>query len=317
MSRPSASGNARQSCGGRDAGASELCFPDGVRKLPRSRGSNRRDRVLMFKPHTIPYVSFAFAMCISAHPALGQSTSTAKPGSPAAPQAAAQTPPSGVPVSQPVGGQKPGVAPHGAAAKSSAVQRPSASQPTSKPKSRLLQVGRKAPKFEAYTLNGATVRFPDDYAGQLVLLHVWASWCPSCARDYPFWVQSQELYGGAGLTLLGISVDYEKHIDADGVRAAMQKRGGTWEVIYDGAEELQRRVLAPSLPTLYLVDGDSGKILAAGEDLRRGRLMATLEKQLSIKFPDHKPASRPSTGALTPQASDSATQPADDSTWRP
>src|SRR6185436_2710725 len=38
-------------------------------------------------------------------------------------------------------------------------------------------VGRKITPFEATTMDGKPVRFPADYAGRIVLLDFWATWC--------------------------------------------------------------------------------------------------------------------------------------------
>ena len=194
-----------------------------------------------------------------------------------------------------------------------AATQPAASQPASapaEPRHKLLPTGRKAPRFDAWTIGGAYVRFPEDYRGQLVLLHFWASWCPSSARDYPFWVKAQDEYGALGLTLLGVSVDYQKNLGPDAVQAAMDKRGGTWDVIYQDAQKLERMYITPALPTLYLVDGDTGKIVDSGDDLRRGRLLPTLQKHLAEKFPDRFPESQPTSQPTSAPATQPTTTPA-------
>lgn len=180
---------------------------------------------------------------------------------------------------------------------------PTTTQPANRPpRIQLLPVGSFAPRFESWTLSGQYVRFPEDYAGQLVLLHLWASWCPSCARDYPVWVKAQEQYGNQGLTLLGVSLDYQRNILPDAVQDAMNKRGGTWEVIYEDAQKLERQLRTPSLPTLYLVDGDTGKILDAGDSLRRGKLLETLARHMHDKFPQRFPATQPTSAPASQPA---------------
>ena len=183
-------------------------------------------------------------------------------------------------------------------------------QPASAASGRLLPVGSPAPKFAATSLSGEAIQFPDDFRGQLVLLHFWASWCPSCARDFPAWVRANEQFNGLGLTILGVSVDRNREIGSGEVLAELTQRGGTWEVIYQDATISKQlsRYPVPSLPTLYLIDGDTGRIVAAGDDLRRGRLLKTLEKHLAAKFPELFPASE-SAQSATPASQPTGSRP--------
>ena len=44
--------------------------------------------------------------------------------------------------------------------------------------------GESAPVFEATALNGDTVGL-QDYAGKVILLNIWATWCPPCRQEMP------------------------------------------------------------------------------------------------------------------------------------
>ena len=222
--------------------------------------------------------------------------------------AAQTTQPARQPASRPVRRQQKPTASQPASMPAANQPTKPASQPAAKQRPPLLPIGSIAPKFEARTLSELEIRFPDDHAGQLVLLHMWASWCPSCGRDYPYWVKAQEEYGDQGLTLLGISLDYKKKIDPVEVQIAMDERGGTWEVVYEGARRIEKLYVTPVLPTLYLIDGDTGRILEAGDNLRRGRIMKTLATHMAEKFPDR--FSMPSTESQpAPDSLPPASQP--------
>lgn len=66
--------------------------------------------------------------------------------------------------------------------------------------------GEPAPEFVLLDTDGNTVML-SDYAGKVLLVNVWATWCPPCRAEIP---DIAELYGDykdKGLAILGISVD--------------------------------------------------------------------------------------------------------------
>ena len=60
--------------------------------------------------------------------------------------------------------------------------------------------------FTMKDMNGADVKFAD-HKGKVVLLNFWATWCPPCKMEIPWFVEFQEQYGGKGFQVLGVSVD--------------------------------------------------------------------------------------------------------------
>jgi len=47
----------------------------------------------------------------------------------------------------------------------------------------------------------------DDFRGKLVLLNVWATWCPPCREEMPTLDRLQEKMGGADFTVVPLSID--------------------------------------------------------------------------------------------------------------
>ena len=60
--------------------------------------------------------------------------------------------------------------------------------------------------FVIKDMNGEDVRLAD-YAGKVVLLDFWATWCGPCKVEIPGFVELQDAYGDQGLVVLGLSVD--------------------------------------------------------------------------------------------------------------
>ncbi len=66
--------------------------------------------------------------------------------------------------------------------------------------------GVQAPDFELATLDGRRVKL-SDYRGKAVLLNFWATWCPPCKIEMPWFVDLQKQYGKDGLVVLGVAMD--------------------------------------------------------------------------------------------------------------
>ena len=66
--------------------------------------------------------------------------------------------------------------------------------------------GVEAPDFSLFTLDGQKVKL-SDYRGKAVLLNFWATWCPPCKVEMPWFVDLQKQYGKDGLVILGVAMD--------------------------------------------------------------------------------------------------------------
>ena len=66
--------------------------------------------------------------------------------------------------------------------------------------------GPPAPDFTLQQMNGDTFRLSDHH-GEVVILNVWATWCPPCRVEIPGFVELQDEYGDRGVTFVGLSVD--------------------------------------------------------------------------------------------------------------
>jgi thiol-disulfide isomerase/thioredoxin len=78
-------------------------------------------------------------------------------------------------------------------------------------------VGLSAPSWTLRTPTGTTVRSAD-FAGKVILLDFWATWCGYCLKEIPDFVALQSEYGPDGFAVVGVSVDDTDDI----VRSFMQ-----------------------------------------------------------------------------------------------
>jgi thiol-disulfide isomerase/thioredoxin len=145
-------------------------------------------------------------------------------------------------------------------------------------------VGKIITTFKATTTDGKEVNFPSDYKGKIVMLDFWATWCGPCMAEVPDLVKTYNENRDKGIEILGISLDQPN--SAEKVKTVTGEKGMTWPQVYDG-QFWQARIAVMyginSIPAAYLVDGDTGEILAAGNSLRGEELASSFKKALEKK----------------------------------
>jgi cytochrome c biogenesis protein CcmG/thiol:disulfide interchange protein DsbE len=73
------------------------------------------------------------------------------------------------------------------------------------PKSLNIPGDNPAPDFSLITLEGDSVKL-SDYAGKIVILDFWATWCPPCRKGIPDLISIQNEFEN-DVTVIGISLD--------------------------------------------------------------------------------------------------------------
>ena len=75
-----------------------------------------------------------------------------------------------------------------------------------------------APEFEAVLSNWSFADLDGGqqnlgkWAGKVVVVNFWATWCPPCMREIPAFVKLQERYGDEGLQFVGIAMDRVENV---------------------------------------------------------------------------------------------------------
>jgi len=119
---------------------------------------------------------------------------------------------------------------------------------------------RPAPAFTATVPGGGVVALAD-FAGQVVLVDFWATWCKPCVKMMPRLQELHTAWSDSGFAVLGVSVD-EGDDRAAKVAQFTAKHGILYPVCVDGGESpawTAYRVKA--VPAMFLVDRQ-GNIVA-------------------------------------------------------
>jgi thiol-disulfide isomerase/thioredoxin len=128
-----------------------------------------------------------------------------------------------------------------------------------------VEVGTEAPGFTATDLQGRPVSL-DDLRGQVVLLNIWATWCPPCREEMPSMQRLHERLGSAGLRIVAVSVDAAPgRIDPSGhaggdVAEFAQRFGLTFPIWRDPSGSVERIYRTTGVPESFVVDR-SGTII--------------------------------------------------------
>jgi cytochrome c biogenesis protein CcmG, thiol:disulfide interchange protein DsbE len=120
-------------------------------------------------------------------------------------------------------------------------------------------LGSRAPSFNAVTLDGAPADI-SDYRGQVVMLNIWATWCPPCVEEMPSLQRLHDALADEDFTVVAVSVDALPGMlssfgqPGGDVAAFVDAFGLRFPVLHDPSGEVQRRYGVPGLPATFIID---------------------------------------------------------------
>jgi peroxiredoxin len=121
--------------------------------------------------------------------------------------------------------------------------------------------GRPAPDFVVTDLQG-NPRSMADYEGMVLLVNIWATWCPPCQEEMPSMQRLREAVPDEDFAILAISVDAPVgEMDLFGreggnLEAFVRERGFTFRVLHDPSGEIQRIYQTTGVPESFVVGRD-------------------------------------------------------------
>jgi cytochrome c biogenesis protein CcmG, thiol:disulfide interchange protein DsbE len=110
--------------------------------------------------------------------------------------------------------------------------------------------GEAPPRFDLQRLDGEVMHFPEDFAGQVVVIRFWADWCPFCEGEMKAIEPVYRKYRDRGLRILALNVRQ----DRDTAAAFIDKLGISYDALLDQEGAVARAYGVIGLPTTFILD---------------------------------------------------------------
>jgi thiol-disulfide isomerase/thioredoxin len=115
---------------------------------------------------------------------------------------------------------------------------------------RYLNVGQTAPNVESQNLDGKKVELKD-YKGKVVVLDIWATWCPPCKGMIPHERKMVKKHKDDPFALISVSADEKKATLAD----FLKDNEMPWDHWWDGVDgKIVKGWHVQAFPTIYILD---------------------------------------------------------------
>ena len=111
--------------------------------------------------------------------------------------------------------------------------------------------GQKAPSFAVQSLGGGTSGL-DRYRGRIVVMNLWATWCPPCRAEMPELQRLYANYRSRNVVVLGI----DQGESGSRAREFADSLGIHYPILIDEQQQYGRVYTALGMPTTIVVDGN-------------------------------------------------------------
>ena len=138
-----------------------------------------------------------------------------------------------------------------------------------------LKIGDAFPQTVVSDRQGKPVTLPDDFRGQVVLIHFWATWCPFCIKELRALESLYGTYKEKGFAAFSVNVGE----DDQTIAAFLKNETVTYPILMDRNSEAARQCGVTGLPMTFICDRNGViKFKIIGEINKSGleRLLATL-----------------------------------------
>ncbi|WNF36204.1 redoxin domain-containing protein [Bacillaceae bacterium IKA-2] len=122
------------------------------------------------------------------------------------------------------------------------------------------EVGKNAPDFNLPLWHNGEFAELSSFRGDIVVLNLWASWCPPCKKEMPDLIRFSNDYQDKGVKVVGVNLATHERA-ADGADEFMVEYGVEFPTFIDQPGEDRRGIVSSlyninSIPYTYILDQD-------------------------------------------------------------
>jgi cytochrome c biogenesis protein CcmG, thiol:disulfide interchange protein DsbE len=124
-----------------------------------------------------------------------------------------------------------------------------------------VEIGSRAPVFSATNLRTNRPASLADYRGKVVLVNIWATWCPPCRAEMPSMERLNHKLAGTDFRIAAVSVDgdafyNEEQAGPREILAFADHLGLTFDILHDPSGAIRQSYDIFGVPESYLIDRD-------------------------------------------------------------
>lgn len=128
-----------------------------------------------------------------------------------------------------------------------------------RPQFDLVEVGTAAPAFHGTDLRAERPVTLADYRGKVILLNVWATWCPPCRIEMPSMQRLHEKLAGTDFRIVAVSVDGDAFYAAERagpseIMAFANGMGLGFDIVHDPSGAIRNSYQITGVPESFVID---------------------------------------------------------------
>ncbi|MHB1375965.1 MAG: peroxiredoxin family protein [Candidatus Humimicrobiaceae bacterium] len=132
--------------------------------------------------------------------------------------------------------------------------------------------------FTLKDLNGKEVSL-SDFAGNIVVLNFWATWCPPCKAEIPDFIEVYNSYKDKGVSFIGVSLDE----DFNTLVKFVADYKINYTILHDASSAVSNYWGIDAIPATFFLDEKGNVLDSVVGQMPKENLISTIEDLLNRK----------------------------------